>query len=117
MARPFRPQWRARTSVRRRHRTWMTSMILATVGWGLWWIVLGLHRFAPAWSPGLGPTYVVTVALASVGLFLGVFTVRARLIWVLLAGVPIVANGTLLLLPLVIDEPVLEALRESDSDH
>lgn len=116
MARPLRPQWRDRTVVRRRHRTWMTSIILATLGWGLWWIALGLHRFWPRFFPGLMPIYLVTCALAAVGLFLAVFTVRARLIWVLLAGVPIMANGSLLLLPLVVDEAVLDALRQERSD-
>lgn len=110
MARPLRSQWRQRTMVRRRHRTWMTSMILATGGWGLWWLALALRRYVPGWYPGLIPVYGVTGALAAVGLFLAVFTVRARLIWVLLAGVPVLANGTLLLLPLVVDEPMLRAL-------
>jgi hypothetical protein len=89
----------------------MTSMILATVGWGLWWMALGLHRFLPSFFPGLMPIYLVTCALAAVGLFLAIFTVRARLIWVLLAGVPAISNGTLLLLPLVVDDGVLNALR------
>jgi predicted membrane metal-binding protein len=113
MARPLRPQWRVRTLVRRRHRTWMTSMILATCGWGLWWSVLALRRFLPAWYPGLLPVYLVTCAIAAVGLFLAVFTVRARLIWVLLAGVPILANGALLALPLVVDDQMLRLLDQS----
>lgn len=80
----------------------MASMILATVGWGVWWTSLLVYKFAPSLSPGLTPTYVVTCLLASVGVFLAVFTVRARLIWVLLAGVPLFANGTLLALPVLL---------------
>ena len=87
-------------------------MILATCGWGLWWLVLALRRYAPNWCPELLPVYLVTGALAAVGLFLAIFTVRARLIWILLAGVPILANGTLLLLPVVVDEQMLRALDE-----
>ena len=88
-------------------------MILATCGWGLWWLVLALRRYAPNWCPELLPVYLVTGALAAVGLFLAIFTVRARLIWILLAGVPILANGTLLLLPVVVDEQMLRALDEA----
>jgi len=89
-------------------------MILATLGWGLWWFVLGLHRFAPSWFPGLTPVYIVTGCLASVGLFLGIFTVRAGLIWVLLAAVPIFANASLLMLPLVVGDDVVEVLDEGE---
>ena len=45
-------------------------------------------------------------------MFLALFTVRARLIWVLLAGVPIAANGALLMLPAVVDEAALEFFRQ-----
>ena len=88
-------------------------MILATWGWGFWWIGLALHRFAPDLFPGLVPIYVLTCTLASVGLFLAIFTVRARPVWILLASVPILANLSLLLLPLVVGPEGLEAIRES----
>ena len=39
--------------------------------------------------------------------------VRARPIWILLASVPILANLSLLMLPLVVGPEVLEAIRES----
>lgn len=91
----------------------MLSMILATSGWGLWWLVLALRRFAPEWYPGLGTVYWITTAATSIGLFLAIFTVRARLIWVLLPAVPILANASLLALPWIVDEDVLEILEES----
>ena len=103
MARPLRTQWRMRTVVRRRHRTWVAAMTCATVGWGVWWLTVVLNRFAPEWTPSLTVTHTVAGAFALVGFLLAVFTIRARLIWVLLAGVPMFANGSLLLLPLVID--------------
>lgn len=110
MARPLRHQWKVRTLVRRRHRSWVHSMTLATLGWGVWWVSILLHKFVPGLSPGLGATYVVTCALAGVGFVLAFFTIRARTIWVLLAGVPIFANGTLLMLPVLLGDEVEELL-------
>ena len=81
-------------------------MVLATAGWGVWWAALLLHKFAPSLSPVLGPATVVASLCAAVGLFLAVFTVRARLIWVLLALVPIFANASLLLGPLLLREEI-----------
>jgi hypothetical protein len=78
MARPLRLQWKVRTLVRRRHRTWVHSMTLATLGWGVWWFAILLHKFVPGLSPGLGATYVVTCALAGVGFVLAQ-SVRAGL--------------------------------------
>ena len=52
---------------------------------------------------------MVTCTLAGVGFCLAFFTLRARLIWVLLAGVPMFANGTLLMLPVLLGDEV-EAL-------
>jgi len=92
--------------VRRRHRTWIASMVLATAGWGVWWAALLLHKFAPGFSP-LVPATVVASLCAAAGLFLAVFTVRARLIWVLLALVPIFANASLLLGPLLLREEIV----------
>lgn len=90
----------------------MAAMILATCGWGLWWLGLATHSFLPSLFPGLLPIYIVTGTLASVGLFLAVFTIRARTIWVLLAGVPILANLSLLLLPAVVGPEILEAIKK-----
>ena len=77
----------------------MTAMVFATMGWGAWWTFLILTRFAPEWAPSVQSTYIVGAVFAAVGLFFAIFTVRARLIWVLLAGVPIFANSSLLFLP------------------
>lgn len=85
-------------------------MTLATLGWGVWWVSVLLHKFVPGLSPGLGATYVITCTLAGVGFCLAFFTLRARLIWVLLAGVPMFANGTLLMLPVLLGDEVEELL-------
>lgn len=106
MARPLRSQWRIRTTVRRRHRTWMQAMIFATLGWGTWWFAVLLHKLVPGFAPPIWSIYTVAGGFATVGAFLAFFTIRARLIWILLAGVPLFANGSLLLVPLVLDDEV-----------
>jgi hypothetical protein len=86
-----------RTVVRRRHRTWVASMTLATAGWAVMWTALLLGRVAPGSAPSLLTAWWGAAVFALVGMFLAVFTVRARLIWVLLAAVPLFANASLLL--------------------
>ena len=104
VARPLRNQWRARTAVRRRHRTWVTAMVFATLGWGTWWTTVVLLRLAPDWAPSFRVAYAVAGSFAAVGLFFGVFSIRAKRVWVLLAAVPIFANGSLLLLPTLLGD-------------
>ncbi|MFT4542730.1 MAG: hypothetical protein ACI841_005434 [Planctomycetota bacterium] len=77
-------------------------MTLATLGWGVWWVTVLLIRVAPDIAPSLTTASWIGGAFAVVGLFLGIFTIRARKIWVLLAGVPIFANGALLLMPFLV---------------
>jgi len=103
MARPLRGQWQIRTIVRRRHRTWVAAMVMATFGWGAWWITALLYKFAPGSQPSLLTTYVVASVFALAGFGLALFSIRARLIWILLAGVPLFANGSLLMMPLLLD--------------
>ncbi|MCP3920302.1 MAG: hypothetical protein GY711_32655 [bacterium] len=106
MARPLRSQWRIRTSVRRRHRTWMRAMVFATLGWGTWWFAVLLHKLAPNFAPPVWAVYTIACSFAAIGAVLGFFTIRARLIWVLLAGVPLFANTSLLLVPVILDDEV-----------
>ena len=107
MARPLRPQWHPRTLVRRRHRSWMAAMILATLGWGGWWMTFFLMRLAPGIAPG--PQFAVWwgAALGAVGMVIAFFTIRARRVWVLFALIALFANGTLLLAPWLDAEQVL----------
>lgn len=108
MARPQRPQEIVRVRVRRRHRTWMYAMVLATLGWGAWWLSLFARQFFPALFPGFAVTYWVACVPAAAGLLLAIFTIRARKIWILLAAVPICSNLFLLALPWVLDQGMLE---------
>ncbi len=74
-------------------------MVLATLAWSTWWMTVWTVKLVPEWAPSFEVTYVVAGIFAAPGLLLALFTVRARLVWVLLAGVPLFANATVFLLP------------------
>jgi hypothetical protein len=100
-----------RIHVRRRHRTWILSMTLATAGWAVVWTAVFLRRYVPSIAPELVVAWWIALLFALPGLFLALFTVRARLIWVLLAAVPLFANASLVCLRLLMDEdPAAAAL-------
>lgn len=86
----------------------MAAMVLATAGWAVWWTAVLLRRFYPDLPPLLAPATYLATAFAAIGLFLAVFTIRARLIWVLLAAVPIFANASILVGPLLLREQLEE---------
>ena len=98
MVRPGRTLWDMRRVVRRRHRTWMLAMGLATAGWSVIWVSLVLIRWAPGWAPAPGMSYGLAGAFAAAGLFFAVFSVRAQLTWLLFCTAPIFANASLLAL-------------------
>lgn len=79
-------------------------MVLATAGWGVWWLTIVLSRWAPESAPSPLTAAWVGFAFAAVGIFLAIFTLRARPVWVLLAAVPMFANGSLMFLPWVADD-------------
>jgi hypothetical protein len=99
MPRPARALWVTRAYARRRHRSWHLSMILATLGWGTWWCVLFLHRFAPRVEVPLLLPSIASTLLAATGLVIAVLTLRARRAWILFALAPLFANASLLLVP------------------
>lgn len=112
MARPLRKLADMRTVVvRRRHRTWMLSMCLASLGWGVWWLEVFLARFAPEHAPSLRTTALVGGAFALPGLLVAIWTIRAKAAWILITLVPLLANLSLLALPLLIK--TLRVIRES----
>ena len=106
MVRASRRQWVPRVYARRRHRTWMQSMTLATLGWGVWWVGLFLARFAPWLAPdflsGRSLVTALSTILGGLGLVLAVLTIRATRSWLPFALVAIFANLSLLLLPLLL---------------
>lgn len=104
MARPLRSLTQVRTVVvRRRHRTWMLSMICATLGWGVWWMALALRRWAPDWAPSLDAAGWLAGAIAVFGLLVAIWTIRAKAAWLLITLVPLFANASLLAMPMLVE--------------
>lgn len=91
----------------------MMSMTLATAGWAVIWIALVLRRWAPGMAPAAEVSYGIAFAFAAVGLFFGLFSLRAKLAWILITLAPIFANFSLLSLKVVVpgllDLPSAEA--------
>lgn len=79
----------------------MVSMSLASLGWGCWWVFAFLTHFAPGWAPSVGVVSWVSCGFAAIGLLAAIWTVRAKLAWLLLALIPLGANGSLLMMPVV----------------
>ena len=77
----------------------MTSMTFASLGWGTWWVVLFLWKLDPAWAPPRVVPGVVSTVFALLGLLAALLTVRKGKSWLLFAVVPLLANGSLLLVP------------------
>ena len=79
-------------------------MTLATLGWGSWWLAFLIQRLAPDFAPNLSVVYAFSGTFAAVGFLCGLFTLRVKLAWILITGVPLFANATLLMLPFVMPE-------------
>ncbi|MFN0009171.1 MAG: hypothetical protein ACKVXR_14810 [Planctomycetota bacterium] len=103
MARPLRNLWTVRTVVRRRHRTWMLSMCLASLGWGSWWITVFLMRYFPSVAPSMLAASWFAGTFAAFGFAVAVFTIRARRTWLLFTLVPLCANASIFLVPGLIE--------------
>jgi hypothetical protein len=98
VARPLRSLYPPRV-VRRRHRTWMVAMSLATAAMVVWGLTLLMLRFAPEYAPPGRWAFWASSLFAVPGLALGLLTIRAKRSWFLVALVPIWANAMLLVLP------------------
>ena len=99
MARPLRSLYPIQRMTRGRHRTWMWSMTLATLAMGVWGAVVVGLELAPEHVPSFGAVFAAACLFAVPGLVLGFFTLRAKRAWLLLALVPLCANGMLIALP------------------
>ncbi len=89
----------------------MGSMACASAGWGVWWAALALAQWAPDALPSVRTLGWISAVPALAGLALGLFTVRAKDVWIFLASIPILANGLLLALPLLFSERLEGLLR------
>lgn len=93
-------------------------MTFATLGWGVIWITLCLKRWAPEWAPDPGTSFGIASGFAVVGLFFGLFSLRAKLAWILITAAPIFANTSLLCLRLVVPGLLqVEAAQESADER
>ena len=76
----------------------MLSMTCASLGWGTWWILL-LVRKIRGEMPDLMLPEVLSCSFAVAGLVLAFWCLRATRSWLLFVMVPVLANGSLLLMP------------------
>ena len=102
MARPLRNLSRVPVVARRRHRTWVMSMCLATAGLAVWGATLVWMRLDRPSAPSLETAFLVSSLCSLPGLILGLLTVRAKRSWLLFAFVPIAFNAMLLVLPWIL---------------
>ena len=94
--------------VRRRHKTWMRAMTLATIGWGVVWGALAVAKLG--WAAPAEWIYGIAAVPAAVGVWYGLLTYRTHRVWIMMAAVALFANGTLLALPWLFDEQFRAAL-------
>tara|TARA_R110002072_G_scaffold210591_4_gene368209 strand:- start:2883 stop:3197 length:315 start_codon:yes stop_codon:yes gene_type:complete len=92
-------------------------MVLATGGWGTWWLWVALTKWAPGLAPPLVVVYALTCGMATVGAALAFFTIRARKAWILLAAVPFLANLSLASIPLLFGDEVRAWQQEAADRH
>jgi hypothetical protein len=99
-----------RTNVRRRHRTWIFSMCMATLGWAVWWVTLVVAHFSSGDATDLRLSSWLAGAFAAIGFAAAIWGIRAKLAWILFMLIPMFANASLLAMPLV-----LKSMRFFDS--
>lgn len=88
-------------------------MTLASLGWGVWWLYAFLVYFVPECAPSSRAVQWFGVAFALPGFLIALWTIRARLSWIVVTLVPLCANGSLLAMPIVMK--ALRVIREERS--
>ncbi|HTF87108.1 MAG TPA: hypothetical protein VK843_01780 [Planctomycetota bacterium] len=102
MARPLRNLYRVPVVARRRHRTWMMSITLATAGLAVWGATVVWMRADRPSAPSLEMAYLLSSLFSLPGWILGLLTIRAKRSWLWFAMVPIAFNTMLLVLPWIL---------------
>lgn len=74
-------------------------MTLATFGAAVWGAALVWRYVEPETAPGLGVVWMLASAFTAPGFLLAFLTLRAKTAWLLLAAIPLAANGMMLVLP------------------
>jgi len=77
-------------------------MTLATLAMGVWGVTVVMLEVAPAHTPAFEVVFAAAALFALPGFLLGLLTVRAKRAWLMLALVPLCANGMLIVLPWVV---------------
>lgn len=77
-------------------------MTLATCAMGVWGLTVLTLRYAPERAPSFAAVFLLAALFAVPGFLLGLLTVRAKRAWLMLALVPLFANGMLIVLPWVV---------------
>ena len=77
-------------------------MTLASLGWGTWWTTVALLHWFPEQAPSLKTASLIAGSFGLLGLLAAVFSLRARLAWILVTMVPLLANLGVILVPVVI---------------
>ena len=80
----------------------MWSMTLATLAGAVWGATVVAMELAPERVPGFWLVFAVAGLFSVPGFALGLLTLRAKRAWLLLAMVPLCANGMLIVLPWVV---------------
>lgn len=93
----------------------MLSMTFASLGWGAWWMLVFLTRVAPEHAPSSRVVQWIGVAFAVPGFLVALWTIRAKLAWIVVTLVPLAANGSLLAMPLVMK--TLRVIREERAQN
>jgi hypothetical protein len=77
-------------------------MILASSGWGAFWVSAIWDRLSDGWAPTPELAYWISTPLALTGFGLAILTIRSQRSWLLFVSVPLLANGFLMILPLLL---------------
>lgn len=78
-------------------------MSMASLGWAVWWVTLVLARFAPNARPDLRVTEWAAGVFAVIGFAAALWAFRAKLAWLLIMAIALFANGSLLVMPWIVD--------------
>lgn len=85
-------------------------MTFASLGWAAWWCLLFLKHFLPDHAPSTDTVQWIGVGFALPGFLVALWTIRAKLAWIVVTLVPLCANASLLSMPLV--TKTLRVIRE-----
>jgi hypothetical protein len=81
----------------------MISMTFASLGWASWWVTAALLHWKPLWAPSIDVTDQLAITFALLGFVAALLSVRARLAWLIVVGVPLFANLSVLLIPFTLN--------------